>query len=328
MATGERGAPSQASSLGKRRRERYETYICDLTQADSKNSDETETAGPKKRGRQGARVQGGAAATKRTRRSLATRTQQNNNDKSKAAGRGAGMLAPSMAQGIYHRSLLGLSVPGGSVGILAHGEPLWIEGSGWQIAATATQEPIASSSTTPQQVVIPEAAQGDTQDDDDFQPIPKLDDRQRLFLRTMPEEEERGAVRVIACRLCPRTRFGSWTTFKRHCNTVDKHPVLSNDNFCAGCGDYFGRKDSGNRHGSGGNEKCRSTTEAQAQDKKDRVHRLLEAYDRHLLRCLETGEEIGQSFSEAVNQQLDNTSKKISRTAGNWPEGDSWAAGL
>ncbi len=53
MGTGERGAPSQVSSLEKRRRERYETYICDLTQADSKNSDETETAGPKKRGRQG-----------------------------------------------------------------------------------------------------------------------------------------------------------------------------------------------------------------------------------------------------------------------------------
>src|SRR6267378_893777 len=109
MATGERGAPSQASSLGKRRRERYETYICDLTRADSKNSDETETAGPKKRGRQDARVQGGAASTKRTRRSPVTRTQANISSKSKAVGRGAGMLAPSTAQGLYHQSLLGLS---------------------------------------------------------------------------------------------------------------------------------------------------------------------------------------------------------------------------
>jgi len=40
------------------------------------------------------------------------------------------------------------------------------------------------------------------------------------------------------------------------------------------------------------------------------------------------GEEIGPSFSEVVNKKLDNTSKKLSRTAGNWSEGDSWVAGL
>ncbi len=58
MATREMGAPLRVSSLGKRRCERYEIYICDLPQADNKNSDEIEPAGPKKRGMREARVQG------------------------------------------------------------------------------------------------------------------------------------------------------------------------------------------------------------------------------------------------------------------------------
>ena len=330
MATSGASVPLGLASLGKRRREWYEIYICDLPQADNKNSDEIEPAGPKKRGRQAAiRVQGGAASTKRTRRSPSTRTQPVINGKSKAAGRGAGMLAPSTAQGLYHGCLLGHSVPGGSGGVLAHGEPVWIEGSGWQTAAAATQ-PIASSSQVPQQVVvIPEAAEEDAQDVEEFKPICKnLDKRQKLFLQTTPKEVQRGAVRVIACRLCPGTRFGSWATYKRHCRSVDKHPILDNSNFCPGCGDYFGRKDSGKRHGSGGNDKCRSTTPAQAREKEEDVRRLLKKYDDHLRDCLATGKKIGQSFSEAVNKQLDNTSKKISRTAENWSEGDSWAAGL
>ena len=93
---------------------------------------------------------------------LATRTQQSINGKSKAAGRGAGMLAPSTTQGIYHRSLLGLSVPGGPGGVLAHGESQ---------TAAATQQPIACSSTAPEQVVvIPEAAEEDAQDVEGFKP--------------------------------------------------------------------------------------------------------------------------------------------------------------
>jgi|SRR6266404_4538100 len=128
----------------------------------------------------------------------------------------------------------------------AYGEPLWIEGSGGQIVI-ATQQPIPSSSQAPQQVVIPEAAEEDTQDVDGFDPISKsLDARQRLFLQTTPEEVQRGAVTVIACRLCPGMR-GSWVTYKRHCKSVDKHPVLTDSHFCPVCGDYFGHKDSGDR---------------------------------------------------------------------------------
>ena len=232
------------------------------------------------------------------------------------------MLAPLTAQGVYHRSLLGHSVPGGLGGVFVHEEPLWIEGSGWQTVA-ATQQPIACSSAAPPQVVVlPEAAEEDTHEE--FKPIcTKLDKRQRLFLQTTPEEGQRGAVRVIACRLCPGTQFGSWATYKRHCTSVDKHPVLTDSHFCPACGDYFGRKDSGSRHGSGGGEKCRNTTEAQAREKKDLVNHILEDYDDHLQDCLATGEEIGPRFSEVINRKLDNTSKKISRTAENWSEGDS-----
>ncbi|KAI9465107.1 hypothetical protein BJY52DRAFT_1209922 [Lactarius psammicola] len=103
-------APS--SSLGKR----------------SRQSDENGSGGPRKKGRPSAtRVPGGAESTKRTRRSPATRTQTNFNGKSKATGRGAERLASTTAQGVYRRSLSGLSVPQGSMGALEQEQSSWIE---------------------------------------------------------------------------------------------------------------------------------------------------------------------------------------------------------
>ncbi|KAH9083684.1 hypothetical protein EDB83DRAFT_37070 [Lactarius deliciosus] len=62
-----------------------------------------------------------AGSTKRTRRTPAIRTQQKINNKSKATGRGVGRLASTTARGVYHQSLLGPSVPQGSVGALTAG---------------------------------------------------------------------------------------------------------------------------------------------------------------------------------------------------------------
>ncbi|KAH8998687.1 hypothetical protein EDB92DRAFT_1200745 [Lactarius akahatsu] len=106
MATSETVPPA---SLGKRSRS------------------EENGSGPQKRARPSARVPGGAESTERTRRSPATRTRHSINSKSKAAGCGAERLASTTAQGVYHRSLPGLSVSQGSVGALEQGQPSWIE---------------------------------------------------------------------------------------------------------------------------------------------------------------------------------------------------------
>jgi hypothetical protein len=61
------------------------------------------------------------------------------------------------------------------------------------------------------------------------------------MLQTTQADRERdpGAVSVIQCRLCPKTQFGTWVTFQRHCKSCEKHP--SELRFCSKCGDYFGK---------------------------------------------------------------------------------------
>src|SRR5260370_14066123 len=68
-------------SLGKRNREKYETYSYGLPQANDEDSDENEP-GPQKRARPNAtRVPGEAQSSKRTRRSPATMTRKTINSK-------------------------------------------------------------------------------------------------------------------------------------------------------------------------------------------------------------------------------------------------------
>ncbi len=285
--------------------------------ADDKNSDENESGGPKKRGRPGAiRVPGGAESTKRTRRSPATRTRQISNDKSKAAGSGAERLASTTAQGLYHRSLPGLSVPQGSVRTLGQGQLSWIE----EREQVETRPDTGGSA--------PFQSAENAEDGEDLHNIPRnLTERERLMLQTTQADEERGAVRVIKCRLCPKPRFGTWVTFQRHCKSCEKHP--SDLRFCPKCGDYFGRPDSGIRHKDKKyQEACLNTSQDGAREKRQKVERLLEAFEARLKHCLRSGEDIGPRFSDVMTKKLTNTSKKVSKTEEIWLEGDSWAAGL
>jgi len=84
------------------------------------------------------------------------------------------------------------------------------------------------------------------EDEEDLRVPGNLMERERLMFQTTQADEERGAVRVIKCKLCPKPRFSSWVTFQRHCKSCEKHP--SELRFCPKCGDYFGRPDSGVRH--------------------------------------------------------------------------------
>ena len=134
-----------------------------------------------------------AGSRKRTPRTPAVRTHFRTNAKSKAAGRGAGRLASTTAHGLYHRSLLGPSVPRGSVGALAQGRPSSTE-------EREEEEPRHDSGSTLSQ----RSAQPDPEIAEDLKVIPKtLTAWQLLLLQTTQADLERGAVSVIKCRLCP-----------------------------------------------------------------------------------------------------------------------------
>ncbi|KAH9065518.1 hypothetical protein EDB87DRAFT_1081480 [Lactarius vividus] len=198
---------------------------------------EEDGSGLQKRARPSARVPGGAESTERTCRSPATRTRQRNDSKSKAAGRGAERLAFTTAQGVYHRSLPGLSVPQGSVEALELGQPSWIEERDGE-----TRQDMGS---LPQQQIVLQSAEN-AEVGGNLHKIPgNLSARDRLFLETTQADEERGAVREIKCRLCAKPPFKTWEIYKRHCKSCEKHPQASKLKFCPKCGDYFGRPDSG-----------------------------------------------------------------------------------
>ena len=153
------------------------------------------------------RVPGEAASTKRTRRPRVIRTQQRTNRTFKAAERGAERIAFTTARGLYHRSLLGLSVPQGSVGLLTQEQPSWVE----EREQVDTRRDMGSS--VPQQIAV----QGNTEDGEGLREIPgTLTERHRYMLLTTQAERERGGVRTIKCKLCPDAQFGSWATFWRH----------------------------------------------------------------------------------------------------------------
>ena len=310
-----------STSLGKRSRLRYGTYSYGYLLADKRSSDEDGSAGPKKRGRQTVTwVPGEAVSRKRTRRPSGTRAQATINSISRAAGRGAERLESTTARGVYYRSLLGHSVPQGSVGLLTQEQPSWIVGREQVETGRDT------GSSAQQQIVFQENAE----DMDDLREIPEtLTERHRSMLLTTQAERERGGVRIIKCKLCPDAQFGSWATFRRHCKECEMHPVELH--YCDSCGDYYARSDSKNRHHDSKEDTCRDTPHGVAMKKKEQVGQLFKAFEARLMHCLNTGEEIKPTFSEAatrlLNEICDNTSKKAANKEEISFEG-TWAAGL
>ena len=212
----------------------------------------------------------------------------------------------------------GLHVPQGSVGALEPEQPSWIVGR--EVVDTRRD----TASAGPQQIVLQENAE----EEEELQEVPKdLSERERLMLQMTQAEDERGAVRVIKCKLCPQEGpFGSWVIFQRHCKSCEKHP--SELMYCPSCSDYFGRPDSINRHLKKKSQAaCGGTSPEDAKGKKRRVERLLEAFNRRLTDRLTNGLEFKSRFSVVMSKKLTNTSKKVSKTETS-SEDDSWADGL
>jgi hypothetical protein len=246
----------------------------------------------------GVLVAGGS--TKRTRRTTpAIRTHSKINSKSKAAGRRAERLASTTARGVYHRSLLGPSVPQGSVGALARGVPSWTE----EREQEETRHDMGS--TLPQR-----SAPQHPEITEDLEAIPKtLTAWQLLLLQTTQANLERGAVNVIRCRLCPAERFKTWACFCRHCRDCEEHPAQIQ--CCERCGIYFGRQDSMKRHYESATKACRKTLAAEAVRRKYKAAQLLTTFQARVEYCQRTGEVLGPNFAERAREELPCKSKKV-----------------
>ncbi|KAH8997879.1 hypothetical protein EDB86DRAFT_2828724 [Lactarius hatsudake] len=239
-----------------------------------------------------------AGSTKRARRIPAIGTQIGINSKSKAVERGAGRLASTTARGVYHRSLLGPSVPQGSVGALVQGQPSWTE----EREQEETRHDTGSSwaqQIDPENPEIAEAPEGL------HHAIPKsLTTWQRLLLQTTQADVEHRAVSVIKCRLCPTEKFKNWACFFRHCRDSEEHPAEIK--CCERCGIYFGRRDSMKRHNDSATKACCGTTPDEAAWRKYKAKQLLAAFLARAEYCLRTGEELGPTFAAIARAELPN----------------------
>ncbi|KAH9174330.1 hypothetical protein EDB89DRAFT_2148947 [Lactarius sanguifluus] len=252
-----------------------------------------------------------AGSTKRARRTPAIRTQSTINGKSKAAGRGAGRLASTTARGVYHRSLVGPSVPQGSVGVLVQGQSSWTEEREQEETRHDTSWPQRSDPENPE---IAEDSEG-------LHAIPKsLTTWQRLLLQTTQADVERGAVSAIRCRLCPAERFKTWACFYRHCRDSEEHPAEIK--CCERCGVYFGRQDSMKRHNKSATKACCGTTPNEATWRKYKAKQLLAAFLARAEYCLRTGEELGPTFAAIARAELPSKSKKAFSSRKNKLEGN------
>jgi hypothetical protein len=151
--------------------------------------------------------------------------------KPKEAGRGAERLATPSAHGIYHQSSPGPSFQQGWAVEPADGKPNWVEGSVDEDAAHR----------------IDSTVQQQQEEATELFKIPrKFKPGYRLLLQASEADFARGAVQTIKCRLCPDTKLKDFEEFKRHCKTMETHPLELH--FCDRCGDYFARSDSLKRH--------------------------------------------------------------------------------
>ena len=308
-----RTAPGTA--LGKRLRRAEDTH-----DDGDPGADDGQEPRPHKRGKtKMAAVLGAVRSTSRTRRKPATRTQTVINDKSKATGQGAGRLATTSAQRVYHQYLPGPSVQQVLTRATVPQELTWIEerveGGTWHQYSSTVQQQVEEHS-----VEDDKQKQGEG---DLFRISTTLKERHRTLLAATPADWKRGAVSVLKCRLCPGAGFRDWEGFKRHCDTTEAHPVAFS--FCAHCGDFFARGDALWRHRNNPPNACIDVTPDEAEFKRretNRVHEEFKVWEEH---CLETGEDIGTPFSQIIKQMFPKSSKKGSREQCRLPAGKSRA---
>jgi hypothetical protein len=227
---------------------------------------------------------------------------------SEAVRRGAERLAPPSAQGVPPRFLQGPSVQQELRVTTAQEQQLWIEGSAqgetwWHLNSMTQQKEKEAGSVVDGEL---KAAEGNTSH------VPKgIKKRYRALLRGTSTDWESGAIGELKCQLCPGANFSHWEEFKRHCNTMEAHPLKIL--FCRYCGDFFARPDSLERHQKNRPPECFDVTPAEAETKSRETMRVHEVFKERLERCLKTNEEIGTPFAQIIKEMYPKSSKRGSR---------------
>ena len=202
----------------------------------------------------------------------ATRIPDKINSEPKQLVCGAERLATPNPQGLPHRSLSGPSLRQGWAEEAADGQLVWVEGSVEEMARRADS-----------------AVEG-------YFEIPQnLQAGHTSPLMATQADWARGAVSVIRCRLCPRTKFSKWDDFKRYCNCSETHPLSIH--FCDHCGDYFARGDSHEWHRQHRPTECLHANPEGAEAKRIATQEKHDAFIARLEEYLITREEeIAMSF--------------------------------
>jgi hypothetical protein len=183
----------------------------------------------------------------------------------------------------------------------ADGKLIWVEGS---VEAEAVRH---SDSTIQQQ-----QGQGQEQESVQHFKIPrKFKPAHKALLVAMEADFARGTVQEIKCRLCPDTKLKTWEDYKRHCDTMETHPLKIS--FCDHCGDFFARGDSLARHRNNPPAECDSVSPAKAAEKRRVTQDAHGEFIKRLERCLRTGEDIGKPFSQIIKEKYPQSSKKCKR---------------
>ena len=244
--------------------------------------------------------------TTRTRHKPAARTPESNGNKSMAVGRGAERLATPNARGVYHRFLQGPSVQQESLGTTAQEQPLWAEGSVQGVTWHHMGGVVRQEEKEGHKDGRPEEPESKF-----FRISKRLNKRHRALLEATSADWARGAIRVLKCRLCPSAGFGNWNDFKRHCDSMEAHPLKIS--FCDHCGDFFARRDSLERHCKNRPPQCLDVSLEKAEAKRRKTESAHEEFQARLESCLMTGGEIGMPFSQIVKKMYPISSKRGSR---------------
>jgi len=217
--------------------------------------------------------------------------------KPKEAGRGAERLVTPNAQGVYHQSSPGPSFQQGWAAEAADGQLIWVEGR--------VEEEVShhNDSTTQQQ-----QQQEKGGNDKRFKIPKKFKEGHKALLVATEAELERGAVQEIKCRLCPDIKLKTWENYKRHCDTMEAHPLKLY--ICNRCGDFFARGDSLQRHKNNSPRECDNATPEEAEAKRRETQKAHDEFIGRLEGCLKTGEDIGIPFSRIIKKKYPKSSKK------------------
>ena len=252
-------------------------------------------------------VLGAAGSTSRARQKPATEVPVEINGKSEAAGRGAGMLAAPIAYEVYHQSLPGPSVQGALMGTSAQGQLPWVEGSEEcaacdSIGHAAGQLDVVNTATDGEGRIVKKGG---------FRLPKDLDERNQRLLVATPEERARGIVRVLKCIVCPKSGFGNWENFIRHCERTEAHPT--DLEFCRYCGDFFSRPEARDRHEEKRPKQCFNVSAERAEEKRLVTLREHEGYKIELEAFLTFGVKMGELFCHRIKRLFPDSSKRGSR---------------